>query len=63
MLVAAGGYNGNNLASAEAYDPVADQWAAIADMATARSNCAGAALHDILADPFELRDLRKIARN
>lgn len=24
---------------------------------------AGAALHDILADPFELRDLRKIARN
>jgi hypothetical protein len=24
---------------------------------------AGAALHDILADPFEFRDLRKIARN
>jgi len=24
---------------------------------------AGAAMHDILANPFELRDLRKIARN
>ena len=44
MLVAAGGCNANSCASAEAYDPVADQWAAIADMATARYGCAGAAL-------------------
>ena len=41
MLVAAGGTEDT---SAEAYDPVADEWAPIANMATARSGCAGAAL-------------------
>src|SRR6185503_17981263 len=37
VLVAAGYYNGNNIASAERYDPIANTWTSAGSLLTARS--------------------------
>ena len=43
-LYVAGGYNGSNLATAEAFDPQQNRWEAVAPSANARSYAAAVAM-------------------